>query len=59
MKNRYGSDGMTYFATVDTSTGHIDIQSEYDEASHTASHVSDEELDRQALAKKFFELNNK
>ncbi len=23
MKNRYGMDGMTYFAEIDTSTGHI------------------------------------
>jgi replicative DNA helicase len=59
MKNRYGSDGMTYFATVDTSTGHIEIKSEYDEETHAPSQVSDEELDRQALAKKFFELNSK
>ena len=59
MKNRYGGDGMTYFATVDTATGHIEIQDEYNEEIHASSKVSDEELDRRALAKKFFELNNK
>jgi replicative DNA helicase len=56
MKNRYGGDGMTYFATVDTSTGHIDIQSEYDEDAPT-NKMSDEELDKKALAKKFYEFN--
>jgi hypothetical protein len=25
MKNRYGMDGLTYNATVDTTTGHIDL----------------------------------
>ena len=59
MKNRYGGDGMTYFATVDTSTGHIDIQSEYDEEAHASTNVSSEELTRKELAKKFFELNSK
>jgi replicative DNA helicase len=56
MKNRYGGDGMTYLASVDTSTGHIEIQSEYDDDAPT-NNVSNEELDRQMLAKKFFELN--
>jgi replicative DNA helicase len=56
MKNRYGGDGMTYMASVDTSTGHIEIQSEYDDDAPT-NNVSNEELDRQMLAKKFFELN--
>jgi replicative DNA helicase len=56
MKNRYGGDGVTYFATVDTSTGHIDIQSEYDEDAPT-NKMSDEELDKKALAKKFYEFN--
>lgn len=58
MKNRYGGDGMTYMASVDTSTGHIEIQSEYDDDAPT-NKVSEEELDRQILAKKFFELNTK
>jgi hypothetical protein len=43
-------------ASVDTSTGHIEIQSEYDDDAPT-NNVSNEELDRQMLAKKFFELN--
>jgi replicative DNA helicase len=59
MKNRYGGDGMTYFAAVDTSTGHIDIQSEYDDEVHGSPSMSSEELTRKELAKKFFELNSK
>lgn len=56
MKNRYGGDGMTYLASVDTSTGHIEIQSEYDDDAPT-NKMSDEELDKKALAKKFYEFN--
>jgi replicative DNA helicase len=56
MKNRYGGDGMTYLALVDTSTGHIEIQSEYDEDA-PSNKMSDEELDKKALAKKFYEFN--
>ena len=56
MKNRYGGDGMTYLASVDTSTGHIEIQSEYDDDAPT-NKMSDEELDKKALAKKFHEFN--
>jgi len=56
MKNRYGADGMTYLASVDTSTGHIEIQSEYDDDAPT-NKISDEELDKKALAKKFYEFN--
>lgn len=56
MKNRYGADGMTYLLSVDTATGHIEIEDKYDEATH-APKVSEAELDRQLLAKKFFELN--
>ena len=56
MKNRYGGDGMTYLASVDTSTGHIEIQSEYDDDAPT-NKMSDEELDKKELAKKFHEFN--
>ena len=56
MKNRYGGDGMTYFASVDTSTGHIEIKGDFDEST-SKSNLSDDELDRQLMAKKFFELN--
>jgi hypothetical protein len=56
MKNRYGGDGMTYFASVDTSTGHIEIKGDFDEST-SPSKLSDDELDRQLMAKKFFELN--
>lgn len=31
MKNRYGTDGMTYAATINTSNGQIDIEEELDE----------------------------
>ena len=63
MKNRYGMDGMTYNALVDTNNGHIEISDD----------IMTEELapvqpttvqgvdthDRAILAKKFFELSQK
>lgn len=63
MKNRYGMDGMTYNALVDTNNGHIEISND----------IMTEELapvqpttiqgvdthDRAILAKKFFELSQK
>ena len=49
--------GVTYFASVDTSTGHIEIKGDFDESS-SSSKLSEDELDRQLMAKKFFELNN-
>jgi replicative DNA helicase len=56
MKNRYGGDGMTYFVNVDTSTGRIEIQNEYDESMEPTK-MSEDDMDKQLLRKKFFELN--
>lgn len=62
MKNRYGMDGMTYNAKVDTNNGHIDI-SEDIIAPETlkvepTSVQGIDSLDRKALANKFFELQS-
>lgn len=62
MGNRYGPDGVTYFSTIDTSTGHIeideeefDIQGPPENKPKQSGPVGDEE--RNFLRKKFFELN--
>ena len=60
MKNRYGMDGLTFQAKVNTSTGQIEIGSHYDEESdpnRTLTNEEYEDLDRRMLANKFFELN--
>ena len=66
MKNRYGMDGMTFNAKVDTSTGHIDILNEMSEdeeemeikSTKKISGTDFDSLDREYLAKQFFELSN-
>lgn len=65
MKNRYGMDGMTFAAKLDTSTGHIDIDlHEFDEDSMDTSDAGRpdragfDNYDKKLLAKKFFELSN-
>jgi len=55
MKNRYGMDGMSYFAKVDTSTGHIELQEEYNEEIHS-NNMTEEEVNRKLLKKKFFDM---
>jgi len=72
MKNRYGMDGMTFNAKIDTSTGHFDISNEssMDDDDETPSlsqsqnnrdimsrNTNFDELDRQMLANKFFNLS--
>jgi replicative DNA helicase len=67
MKNRYGTDGMTFNVAVDTSTGHIDILSEMgeeeeDNLNNVRSNPSKplnnlDNFDRDYLSKQFFELN--
>ena len=63
MKNRYGMDGMTFGAKIDTSTGHFDITGDlHDEESETQStapvrNTNFDELDRKQLASKFFNLS--
>ena len=66
MKNRYGIDGMTFNAKVDTSTGHIEILNEMTEeeedietkSTKKISGTDFDNLDREYLAKQFFELNS-
>ena len=68
MKNRYGADGMTYNAKVDTSTGHIEITSELGEdeeeemtnnnnSKSTGFSTGLDNFDREHLSKQFFELS--
>jgi len=63
MKNRYGMDGMTFSAKVNTSNGHIDIsESEMDDeepqqqSSNTNNFATFDTFDKQQLKQKFFEL---
>jgi len=64
MKNRYGMDGVTYAAVIDTSTGHIHIDtkemSEDDMEKEKPVKLNEnfDTFDRDILKKKFFELNN-
>src|SRR6056300_458460 len=63
IKNRYGMDGMTYNALVDTNNGHIEISN--DIMSEELAPVQPTNVpgvdthDRAILAKKFFELTQK
>jgi replicative DNA helicase len=63
MKNRYGMDGMTFGARIDTSTGHFEITGDLgDEEPEAQSappskNTNFDELDRQMLASKFFNLS--
>ena len=63
MKNRYGMDGLTFEVDVNTSNGHITIGEQYDEEADTVqpkskqSNGNFDDLDRQMLSNKFFELN--
>jgi replicative DNA helicase len=65
MKNRYGGDGMTFGAKVDTSTGRFEIFDDYeenDESYNPAKPVNDfsdvNVQERETLKKKFFELQS-
>jgi replicative DNA helicase len=59
MKNRYGMDGITYNASIDTSTGKFDVLNEYVKGEEPIpnSPQNIDQLDRKMLASKFFELN--
>ena len=62
MKNRYGMDGLTYQVSVDTTIGKIEIGNVYDDEADTvtpgsSSYNTVDNLDRQMLKNKFFELN--
>jgi len=63
MKNRYGMDGMTYGAKIDTNNGHIELTEDlptYEESTSntpvTFSQV--DSFDKRELAKKFAQLSN-
>ena len=65
MKNRYGMDGMSFNAKVDTATGHIEIlneMSEDEEETVTTRSKPDgvglDSLDKEYLAQQFFALSN-
>jgi len=67
MKNRYGADGMSFNAKVDTSTGHIEITGELGEdeeetinnsnSKPSSFNVGLDNFDREHLAKQFFEMS--
>jgi replicative DNA helicase len=65
MKNRYGMDGMTYFAQIDTSIGHIIIddtevfeQEEQKSSSPSQGFLTNNELDTARDFFKKFDLSN-
>jgi len=68
MKNRYGGDGMTYNAKINTSNGEFEILGEYvkgendeDSASSNNRKISFDQIntmDKKALKNKFFEINH-
>jgi hypothetical protein len=67
MKNRYGMDGMSFNAKVDTSTGHIEILNEMSEDEEDAqikqskkpitNTIGLDNLDKEYLQQQFFALN--
>ena len=65
MKNRYGGDGMTYSANVNTSNGHIDILGEFDQDEEPQQSTNNkntftnfDSFDKNQLKQKFFELQS-
>jgi replicative DNA helicase len=65
MKNRYGGDGMTYSANVNTSNGHIDILGEFDQDeepqqsnNNKNTFTNFDTFDKNQLKQKFFELQS-
>jgi len=64
MKNRYGMDGFTFKANVNTSTGKIEVGDEYDgdnedtpSPNNNNGYNNFDSLDKKLLQTKFFELN--
>ena len=64
MKNRYGMDGFTFQADVNTSTGNIEVGDEYDgdneenlQPNNNNGYNDFDSLDKKLLQTKFFELN--
>jgi len=65
MGNRYGPDGVTYSSTIDTSTGHIEINEEELDLDKVDINISSKpdsvgvfNEEKEFLRKKFFELEN-
>ena len=63
MKNRYGMDGMTFGAKIDTNNGHIELTEDMptyeDITSNTTSTFSQvDSFDKRELAKKFMQLSS-
>jgi replicative DNA helicase len=61
IKNRYGSDGMSFNAKIDTSNGHFEIMGDFAESEvpQSSSFGDFNTSDKQILKNKFFELNTK
>jgi len=64
MKNRYGMDGFTFKANVNTSTGNIEVGDEYEgdnedtpTPNNNNGYNNFDSLDKKLLQTKFFELN--
>ena len=64
MKNRYGMDGFTFKADVNTSTGNIEVGDEYEgdneenlQPNNNNGYNNFDSLDKKLLQTKFFELN--
>ena len=57
MKNRYGGDGMTYNAKIDTSTGHFKLLGDFEENNAFTTSDSFDSYNKTLLKNKFFELN--
>ena len=66
MKNRYGTDGLTFMVNADTSTGHFEVTEYHDQdeedrpspKSKSNSFDDVDDYDKGLLRKKFFELND-
>jgi len=65
MKNRYGMDGLTFSAKVNTSTGHFEISSQADDddsptppQSSTPKYENFSPIDKSLIQQRFFELSN-
>jgi archaellum biogenesis ATPase FlaH len=63
MKNRYGMDGMTFGAKIDTNNGHIELTEDMptyeDSTSNTPTTFSQvDSFDKKELAKKFMKLSS-
>jgi hypothetical protein len=65
MKNRYGMDGLTFSAKVNTSTGHFEVSSQIDDddtptppQSSSPKIENFSPIDKSIIQQRFFELSN-